>query len=67
MLARPATSRFGRNYNPVACSRDKLWIHCRLAIQNQNPCFAILKEPGKLNQVKSILSEDIKRVKHISC
>jgi len=67
MLARPATSRFGSNFNPVACSRDKLWIHCRLAIQDQSPYFAILKEPGKLNHVESILSEDIKHVKNISC
>ncbi len=56
-----------RNAELVAGRRDKLWIHYRLAIQDQSPYTGIIKELGKLNQVESLLAEDIQRVKHISC
>lgn len=56
-----------RNAGLVVGRRDKLWIHYRLGIEDGSPYTAIIKELAKLNQVESILAEDIKRVKNISC
>jgi len=56
-----------RNAGLVVGRRDQLWIHYRLAIQDQSPYYGIIKELGELNQIESILAKDLKRVKNISC
>jgi len=56
-----------RNAGLVIGRRDKLWIHYRLGIGKQSPYSGIINELAKLNQVESVLAEDLKRVKNISC
>lgn len=56
-----------RNAGLVIGRRDKLWIHYRLAIQDHSPYAGMIKELAKLNQVESVLAEDLERVKNISC